>query len=112
MSEAIKDGCYFGVAEAMSRHSLCHRRKSGIVIIKKGEIIATGYNGDILCANCDACFDDQVISDFEKSTSRIDLADCSVYLVEFKLKDTPEETKNKHCRVCERITPKWNNRTK
>lgn len=46
MSKRItKDEYYLGVALAVSKRSTCLKRHYGCVIVKNGEIIATGYNG-------------------------------------------------------------------
>lgn len=38
---------YLNIAKAVSARSTCLRRQYGAVIVNKGEIIATGYNGGV-----------------------------------------------------------------
>ena len=44
---------YLGIAEAVAKKSTCLRRKYGAVIVNRGEVVSTGYNGAPRgCANC------------------------------------------------------------
>ena len=36
---------YLGIAEAVAKKSTCLRRKYGAVIVNRGEVVSTGYNG-------------------------------------------------------------------
>lgn len=45
MNRISKDDYYLDIAKDASRRSTCLRRCYGAVIVKNGEIIATGYNG-------------------------------------------------------------------
>ena len=42
-----KDTYYLNIAKAVAARSTCIRRQYGAVIVNKGEIISTGYNGSI-----------------------------------------------------------------
>lgn len=53
------DSYYLDIAKAVSMRSTCLRRQYGAVIVNKGEIISTGYNGaprgSINCCDCGIC---------------------------------------------------------
>ncbi|MCC8048328.1 MAG: cytidine deaminase [Oscillospiraceae bacterium] len=40
-----KENYYLNIADAVSARSTCMRRKYGAIIVRKDEIISTGYNG-------------------------------------------------------------------
>ena len=54
-----KDEYYLGVALAVGKRSTCLKRHYGCVIVKNGEIIATGYNGsprgEVNCCDKNYC---------------------------------------------------------
>lgn len=46
MKRISKDEYYLGIARAVSKRSTCLKRHYGCVIVKNGEVISTGYNGN------------------------------------------------------------------
>ena len=46
MARISKDEYYLGIARAVSKRSTCLKRHYGCVIVKNGEVISTGYNGN------------------------------------------------------------------
>ena len=46
MDRISKDKYYLGIARAVSKRSTCLKRHYGCVIVKNGEVISTGYNGN------------------------------------------------------------------
>lgn len=53
MNRISIDDYYLNIAKAVSRRSSCITRQYGAVVVKQGEIIATGYNGSPRgCENC------------------------------------------------------------
>lgn len=59
MERIDRDNYYLDIALAVSRRSTCLRRRYGAVIVKKDEIIATGYNGsprgELNCCDTGGC---------------------------------------------------------
>lgn len=45
MTRITKDDCFMGIARLIGRRSLCSSRKVGAVIVNRGNIVSTGYNG-------------------------------------------------------------------
>ena len=46
MARISKNEYYLGIARAVSKRSTCLKRHYGCVIVKNGEVISTGYNGN------------------------------------------------------------------
>ncbi len=54
-----KNEYYLGIAEAAAQRSTCLRRRYGAVIVRKDEVVSTGYNGaprgERNCVDCGFC---------------------------------------------------------
>ena len=55
MRGKMKDAFYLQTALGVAEHSKCKRMKVGAVLVKKGDIIGTGYNGTPTKFEPDVC---------------------------------------------------------
>lgn len=110
---------YLEIAKAVARRSTCIRRQYGAVIVKDGEIIATGYNGSprgsVNCSDIKKCFrpnsehgeDYHICKSVHAeqnaiiSAPRWRMLDSSLYLV--CLKGDEELTDIEPCDICMRL---------
>lgn len=108
---------YLDIAYAVAQKSTCLKKHYGAVIVKNGEIIATGYNGAprgekhcVVCSKCDSgkdlntylsCRSVHAEMNAIISAARRDMIDSTLYLTcdtsECKIID-PEP-----CNICERL---------
>ena len=68
-----KDQYYLNIARAVAARSTCLHRQYGAVIVKNGEIIATGYNGsprgEDNCSDTGICYRDHNLIPVDKSAA-------------------------------------------
>ena len=118
-----KDAYYLNIAAVVGRRSTCIRRQYGPVIVKNGEIIATGYNGaargEENCCDTGFCFREANGiphgEQYEKcvavhaeqnailSASRQDMIGSTLYLAGFEKDKRLSPSQVKPCLICRRM---------
>lgn len=74
MKRISKDEYYLGIARAVSKRSTCLKRHYGCVIVKNGEVISTGYNGNP--RGRENCCDRGICNRLMKPHNSGDYSDC------------------------------------
>lgn len=114
------DEYYIEIAKAVSLRSLCLKKHYGAVIVNRGEIICTGYNGPPRCeGHCYACTKASGNGDVEEylncpavhaeqnciiSAARKDMIGADLYLAGFDVKSgEPIECEAWPCEICLRL---------
>lgn len=114
------DEYYLGIAKAVSARSTCIRKHYGTVIVKNGEIIATGYNnpprGEPHCYTCTKCKNGKDASTYIDcpavhaemnaiiSASRNEMFGADLYLAGFDVTSgVPVECEAWPCEICLRL---------
>lgn len=114
------DEYYLGIAKAVSMRSTCIRKHYGAVIVKNGEIIATGYNnpprGELHCFTCTKGNRGKDASTYIDcpavhaemnaiiSASRNDMLGADLYLAGYNVKSgEPIECEAWPCEICLRL---------
>ena len=114
------DEYYIGIAKAVSVRSTCIRKHYGAVIVKNGEIIATGYNnpprGEPHCYTCTKCKNGKDASTYVDcpavhaemnaiiSASRNEMIGSDLYLAGFDVRSGEStECEAWPCEICLRL---------
>ena len=120
MNRPSIDEYYLGIAKAVSARSTCIRKHYGTVIVKNGEIIATGYNnpprGEPHCYTCTKCKNGKDASTYIDcpavhaemnaiiSASRNEMLGADLYLAGFDVTSgVPAECEAWPCEICLRL---------
>jgi dCMP deaminase len=120
MNRPSLDKYYIEIAKAVSLRSTCIRKHYGAVIVKNGEIIATGYNnpprGEPHCFTCTKCNRGKDASTYIDcpavhaemnaiiSASRNDMLGADLYLAGFDVRsEEPVECEAWPCEICLRL---------
>lgn len=111
---------YIEIAKAVSLRSTCTKKHYGAVIVKNGEVVSTGYNGNVRGENhCTVCTKAPGNGDMEEynkcaavhaemnaiiSASRNEMLDADLYLAGFDVKTgEPIECEAWPCEICLRL---------
>jgi dCMP deaminase len=114
------DEYYLGIAKAVSTRSTCIKKHYGAVIVKNGEIIATGYNnpprGEPHCWTCTKCDSGKDMSTYIDcpavhaemnaiiSASRNDMLGADLYLAGYNVSSGEAvECEAWPCEICLRL---------
>lgn len=114
------DEYYLNIAKAVSLRSTCLKKHYGSVIVRDGEIISTGYNGNVRGeSHCDWCTKVSGNGDMEEysqcaavhaemnallSASRRELLGADLYLAGYDVKSgEPLECEAWPCEICLRL---------
>ena len=120
MDRPSLDKYYIEIAKAVSLRSTCIRKHYGVVIVKNGEIISTGYNnpprGEAHCFTCTKCNRGKDTSTYIDcpavhaemnaiiSASRKDMLGADLYLAGYDVSNnTLEECEAWPCEICLRL---------
>lgn len=114
------DEYYINIAKAVSLRSTCTKKHYGAVIVKNGEVISTGYNGNVRGeSHCGVCTKASGNGDMEEysqcasvhaemnaiiSASRNEMLDADLYLAGFDVKTGEAvECEAWPCEICLRL---------
>ena len=119
MNRPSIDEYYLGIAKAVSARSTCIRKHYGTVIVKNGEIIATGYNnpprGEPHCYTCTKCKNGKDASTYIDcpavhaemnciiSAGRKEMLGGDLYLAGFDVETGTEHINSTPCEICLRL---------
>ena len=120
MKRPTLDEYYIEIAKAVSLRSTCLRKHYGAVLVNRGEIISTGYNGPARCeGHCWECTKRDSNKDVEEylscrsvhaeqnallSAARKDMLGADLYLAGFDVKSgEPVECEAWPCEICLRL---------
>jgi dCMP deaminase len=123
MVRITKEEYYLNIAREVSRRSTCIRRRYGAVIVKKDQIISTGYGGaprrTINCIDIGVCARDQLhIPHGEKyeicrgvhaeqnaiiHSSRLEMMGSKLFLVGVDVSTGEVVENSEPCKICKRM---------
>jgi dCMP deaminase len=122
MGRLSLDEYYLNIAKAVSDRSTCLKKHYGCVIVQNGEVISTGYNGNVRgeghCSYCTKASGNGDIEEYQHceavhaemnallSASRREMIGADLYLVGFDVKRGGEsefECEAWPCEICLRL---------
>ncbi len=120
MKRPSLDEYYLNIAKAVSERSTCLKKHYGCVIVKNGEVVSTGYNGNVRGeSHCWTCTKASGNGDMEEysqcaavhaemnaiiSASRNEMLGADLYLAGFDVKSgEPIECEAWPCEICLRL---------
>jgi dCMP deaminase len=120
MKRPSLDEYYLNIAKVVSERSTCLKKHYGCVIVKNGEVISTGYNGNVRgeshCVTCTKASGNGDMEEYSQcaavhaemnaiiSASRTEMLGADLYLAGYTVKTgEPIECASWPCEICLRL---------